>query len=576
MRFHASLLTCALLLLASLVCCSSVDETYSEHLLLRPLPDGRLQTSFDFTIDSSSHSSSHFRLLPRPLLQLVEAHNASEVHLSLNTGRWQYRSWGSPARAVGGDDAVASGAQLTARFNDPNPLNNSLPQWKRLTSGLAGLFCASLNALDERHTVTTGPETLHAFLPSETVCTENLTPLLKLLPCKAHAGLASLLNPLALFAANFQGLAVHVTRKDEHGWQVRLTVQAVFSPALTRDVSRRDWSLTSIFQRALASSCPLATQSTVRVLTPDDQGFISKFQLHPLPARPANAPVPQEEEDDDDDKPIDEAQRLARQQAQWQAYLATSGEFVYDVRNLSAPLDISMTWPEEERFRYRKFSAHFLASAHTLNFGLPSSLAADRIAPPVLSAERTLVGHGQQRSELVVTLRNTHATASLDVEYADVLPWFVKPYLHTLRTVVKPHDDVADADPNIVRFTDDLSAPVKLSYSPSLPRARPFHIIASVRVPPASTVTLHLDVDRAFLRYAEHPPDAHRGFDIPPARITTAGTGKTLYTLPRLVELATPDFSFVYTNIIFTSTVIALFFGSTLNGMVRTFTDIVL
>ena len=47
-----------------------------------------------------------------------------------------------------------------------------------------------------------------------------------------------------------------------------------------------------------------------------------------------------------------------------------------------------------------------------------------------------------------------------------------------------------------------------------------------------------------------------------------------IYTLPRLVELATPDFSFVYTNIIFTSTVVALFFGSTLNTLLRSFTDV--
>ncbi len=73
---------------------------------------------------------------------------------------------------------------------------------------------------------------MHAQLPTENVCTENLTPFLKLLPCKNAKGLATLLNPLAVFSANFHGLGVHVLRRDEAGWQVRLTVTSVFAPAV--------------------------------------------------------------------------------------------------------------------------------------------------------------------------------------------------------------------------------------------------------------------------------------------------------------------------------------------------------
>jgi hypothetical protein len=70
--------------------------------------------------------------------------------------------------------------------------------WKSLVSSLSGLFCGSLNFIDE--TVTTNPQ--HAFvahnnvnktlsfrygaLPRETVCTENLTPWIKILPCQHH------------------------------------------------------------------------------------------------------------------------------------------------------------------------------------------------------------------------------------------------------------------------------------------------------------------------------------------------------------------------------------------------------
>lgn len=70
--------------------------------------------------------------------------------------------------------------------------------WKALTNTLSGLFCASLNFIDE--TITTEPrlsfrtkgdedvagqQLRYGSLPHENVCTENLTPWIKLLPCKA-------------------------------------------------------------------------------------------------------------------------------------------------------------------------------------------------------------------------------------------------------------------------------------------------------------------------------------------------------------------------------------------------------
>lgn len=132
---------------------------------------------------------------------------------------------------------------------------------------------------------------------------------------------------------------------------------------------------------------------------------------------------------------------------------------------------------------------------------------------------------------------------------------------------------------------------------------------------------LAYEYDKAFLRYAEHPPDAHRGFDIAPATITIEqdGSGRDrgghkpmrLYTEPALVEVAVPDFSMPYNVMyvvrsgmslccdccvtashlsltlalvspsslfgysIFTSTLIALCAGSTLNNLVRKYTDLV-
>ena len=51
---------------------------------------------------------------------------------------------------------------------------------------------------------------LHGSLPREVVCTENLTPFLKLLPCKGKAGISSLLDGHKLFDASWQSMAIDV------------------------------------------------------------------------------------------------------------------------------------------------------------------------------------------------------------------------------------------------------------------------------------------------------------------------------------------------------------------------------
>ena len=102
----------------------------------------------------------------------------------------------------------------------------SFARWVTLNNALSGLFCASLNFIDSTRTtrprMTFEPSSidfnasaeglylLHGTLPREVVCTENLTPFLKLLPCKGKAGIASLLDGHKLFDASWQSMAIDV------------------------------------------------------------------------------------------------------------------------------------------------------------------------------------------------------------------------------------------------------------------------------------------------------------------------------------------------------------------------------
>lgn len=98
-------------------------------------------------------------------------------------------------------------------------------KWITLTHSLSGLFCASLNFVDSTRTSKpmatfepAGDHTnsssslhlLHGTLPGEVVCTENLTPFLKLLPCKGKAGISSLFDGHKLFDASWQTMSIDI------------------------------------------------------------------------------------------------------------------------------------------------------------------------------------------------------------------------------------------------------------------------------------------------------------------------------------------------------------------------------
>ncbi|TFY80014.1 hypothetical protein EWM64_g4001 [Hericium alpestre] len=121
-----------------------------------------------------------------------------------------------------------------------------------------------------------------------------------------------------------------------------------------------------------------------------------------------------------------------------------------------------------------------------------------------------------------------------------------------------------------------------MTYTPPVPHARPALLQAVVSLPPHATLRMNMDARKSFLRYTEHPPDAQRGWDLPPAvfvpRDANAssqerhwGGARRVYTPVILVDLATPDFSMPYNVIIMSCTLIALIFGSLFNLLTRKF-----
>jgi phosphatidylinositol glycan class T len=199
---------------------------------------------------------------------------------------------------------------------------------------------------------------------------------------------------------------------------------------------------------------------------------------------------------------------------------------------------------------------------------------------PLLYAERSFTGHGQERGGVQTILRNPSLDTEVEFVYMETLPWFMKIYLHTLEARV--------ADQSHRSINNSQSLIRQVYYRPAVDRARGTQLEVRMRVPPASTVFLTYDFEKSILRYTEYPPDANRGFDVAAAVITildphhtsnpypeSAGTARfaayTLRTTSLLCSLPTPDFSMPYNVIIFTSTAIALAFGGVFNILVRRF-----
>jgi Gpi16 subunit, GPI transamidase component len=65
-----------------------------------------------------SYVAQHYTLFPLALGQILREYAITELHLSLNAGKWNYDLWGPPD-----EPAVGTGAELWAWMGDGAPLS---------------------------------------------------------------------------------------------------------------------------------------------------------------------------------------------------------------------------------------------------------------------------------------------------------------------------------------------------------------------------------------------------------------------------------------------------------------------
>ena len=386
---------------------------------------------------------------------------------------------------------------------------------------------------------------LHGTLPREVVCTENLTPFLKLLPCKGKAGIASLLDGHKLFDASWQSMGIDVRSvcpgvRSECSIEMEQTVDMVLN--VDRSKRPRDNPIPHPVPSEGLRCDETKPYTSVNTCYPSDATLGQSWTIAEIFGRPIQG-----------------------------SCLAEDAE--------GRPQDsLYLHVPDEREVHFSAGIETRHSSGKIRSFELPKSepfeMVLSHLGPqtfnnhslPHLFASRSFTGHGQERGGVQTLLTNPSESSSIEFVYFETLPWFMKPYLHTLTARISTSQM---SDQNIIKET---------FYRPALDRRRGTQLELLISVPPASTVILTYDFDKAILRYTEYPPDANRGFDVAPAVIKIlpspgAVSGYPVYirTSSLLLPLPTPDFSMPYNVIILTSTVMALAFGMIFNLLVRRF-----
>ncbi|KAG5519309.1 hypothetical protein PMAC_001934 [Pneumocystis sp. 'macacae'] len=509
---------------------------------------------FDDTQSTVSGASLlHFKL-PRSLRYIMEESYTYEFQLRMTRGKWNYYHWGMPPDD--GEVSGGSGIELWA-YIEGDTMKEVEERWHVLTNALSGLFCASINLMDTTKTIipilsfvknknyikSNWPNTkgyfLYGSLPQETVCTENLTPFLKLLPCKGRSGISTLLDSYRLFDAQWYSMFLDVThvcnknnnklsrliqgvdlvlnidrasRRDESPIPIPVSLDDLVCDNKRSyikdnacfpldDFSNMEWSLSKVFGRPISGSCYLdfLPVEAITVSHSDEKMIFPKPDVV-----------------------------LVEKNAILSKYVISSSDF--DIKMKSYPSDTFI-----------------------------------QVTDVPLFVERTAT----RKNQISVILSNPQST-DFYVVYLETLPWFMKPFIHTLTAHLLFSNTKHPLDFENIYFR------------PSIDRKRGSYFEVHIRIPKNSSVEIVWEFEKMLLRYAEYPPDPNRGFNIAPSIFTVFPTElvehvepiAVIRTTSLLLTFPTPDFSMPYNVIVLTSTVIAMLFGGIFNLLTRKFVSL--
>lgn len=541
---------------ASIVAEGRVSYPYEEDLVITPLANNYLLSSFSFNMQSEEFSPGksaldydeygHYTVFPKAFKPIMDLTSTRQLHLRFTRGFWDAESWGRLPHD--GFRSGGSGVELWAAI-EADTKDEAYRQWKTLANSLSGLFCASINFIDSSKTtfpiksfqpdgslpLFNSTKRLHlvrAALANEPVCTENLTPFVKLFPTKGKSGLSTLLDGHKVFDSSWHSLSIDVTTEcDDASDNCRYDLEAHVDVVI------------NVLDALARHERPIPKPAASDSLRCDTSKPFDAFQCFPL----SDQTEVSFNLSKIFGKPIMGSNLISARPSRvclnitndWNAYIEVDGVF-YSTDDNCFDLQDSVK------------QNVYMESSNSLN-------VVESGEPP-LYVSRSLTGYGQDRGGLRTVFKNpsSHAIKAI---YFESLPWFMRVYLSTLKL-----------EPG-ANFNEDLTLEAVMNstyYLPAVDRARPTHLEYTITVPANTSFAISYQFDKSLLQYAEYPPDANHGFEIEAAVITVIEPNRyQMRTAALLLLLSTPDFSMPYNVIILTSTVIGLIFGTLFNLLVK-------
>lgn len=529
----------------------NIDYLFNESLRLRPLPNNHLLASFKFDLESEPFTPNvsplnfdrytHYTVFPKSLKPILDRTSTRQLHLRFTRGFWDTEVWGRLPHQ--GFKSGGSGVELWAII-EAESKERAYRQWKSLVNSLGGLFCASVNFIDSSRTTypifsfqpeEAGKEGLplfndehelylvHASLANEPVCTENLTPLVKLLPTKGKAGLSSLLDGHKVFDSLWHNLAIDLNTKCDTD-ECRLEMEANVDMVV---------HVPSVLAR---NKNPIPKPLSGEELRCDMDKPFDIYQCFPAPEE-TNVEFSLT---DIFGKSISGGSRLSKRPSEvcvdivdpWVAMAEINGELYLTDDNC--------------------FELH---DTKPYNFVLrsPDTSTVKPVEDSPVFVSRSLTGYSQDSGGLRIVFNNPSENP-VRLVYFESLPWFMRVFLSSLKLEVYSE--------TYGHYT--LNDVIKSAYyKPAKDRSRPTHLEFLMEIPANTTLALSYHLDKGILHFAEYPPDANHGFEIESAVITVLSPTRYQFrTSTLLLYLATPDFSMPYNVIVITSTVMGMLFSS--------------
>ncbi|KAL5972117.1 GPI transamidase component PIG-T [Taenia solium] len=208
----------------------ALADHFEEELLVKDFGNGFSGLHFNLVTRKTTGGDYNFHIFPKSLYTIVSKYNVDEFQLSIAQGFWDRLKWGPPFTP-----AASGGAEIWTWFS-PSTLDN-----------VSGIF-------------------RYAQLPHEEVCTENLTPWSKLLPCKKLGGLASMLKPKSVFKATYNAMSIGIRRVCSSPQCKRLSLELRQSLTFVFDRRHLYRSVQGLLGGRINRTCQVAHRSDIIIL----------------------------------------------------------------------------------------------------------------------------------------------------------------------------------------------------------------------------------------------------------------------------------------------------------------------